>query len=551
MSMASAARAVVGAIQMAKEREEGSGTDGAPSTVHRPPLPGAAIAAVISGIALLYATAQATSSLTAADLLSLPGEAVTQLLHVYQTWPQILAFAAGIVAVLALNRACRALLLRLVFASELSDSPLDDLLVRLAIVFFPAPTQATDVHVELKRAAAHFGIDLSDDGSLASSSDDEDDFGGGGDSDDEADTDYEEASASAWSRARKDEAAAEAAARGRVALRSIFFAKAVDVATWPSTVEGHLALTAANLVLGACLGIFLSINVCSDDDDAGECAAVGVRGINVTRELLHAVASVALTMRLAVPMDHASTLLVSDFLAIGTAVGANGHRTFANVVSAFRILLWTFVTLIVVKILGGDVSAVIQGLGFLGFGFAFAMQKTLQDAIVALTLFWNKPFAVGDLIDIGSVGGATGCGYVRQVHLRYTTLQLLDSGQEMRVSNTDLANCRIQNFAHHTDRRVYQKVTVDLSATPEQLDKVPAMYKEAVSLHKEAEFAVACLMAMTPAGHVFEVIFTVHGTRLQEREIKHRVNLHVLAAMTREGIRLARRPLLLADDQYA
>lgn len=89
-------------------------------------------------------------------------------------------------------------------------------------------------------------------------------------------------------------------------------------------------------------------------------------------------------------------------------------------------------------------------------------------------------------------------GTVKKVHLRYTVLSLLDSGQLMRVANTDLANARIQNFAGHTERRVYCTISIDLDADADQLDSVPRIVEESVKPHSEARFVVACLKEMVP-----------------------------------------------------
>lgn len=409
-SIRNATHAVAAALSMAAGAAHP--TEGQPTAEHeRHPrtLSGAAVAAIISLFALIYAFARYSVTVSAEELLGLPMTIAHQVVHAYQSWPEILAFSIGVMLVQLIDHAIRRLLLRLVFASELSQSPLDDVLVRMAIVFFPAPASAQQAHDELKGAASHFGVDLSDDESLSS--------------DDSDSSEESEGVFGSLQHRLSRRLGGKVATRGRQGsktppsakappLRSIFFAKAVDVATWPSTVEEHVAVTTANLVLGVCLGVFLSLSICMEDecDDAAPQPTAGSpatpQPVTVTKGLLSSIAGVALTMRLAVPVDHASTLLVSDFLAIGTAVGAGGHRTFANFVSAFRIVLWMLVLLVVIKILGGDVSAMIQGLGFLGFGLAFAMQKTIQDAVVALVLFMDKPFVVGDLIDIGNVSRA-------------------------------------------------------------------------------------------------------------------------------------------------
>jgi small conductance mechanosensitive channel len=68
--------------------------------------------------------------------------------------------------------------------------------------------------------------------------------------------------------------------------------------------------------------------------------------------------------------------------------------------------------------LGVNVGAAIAGLGVVGIAVGLAAQDTLSNTIAGFTVFWDKPFVVGDYI---TVAGEYGC--VADITLRSTRIR--------------------------------------------------------------------------------------------------------------------------------
>ena len=86
--------------------------------------------------------------------------------------------------------------------------------------------------------------------------------------------------------------------------------------------------------------------------------------------------------------------------------------------SVYRYTLLVFGLVMALSQLGVNVGAAIAGLGVAGIAVGLAAQDTLSNTIAGFTIFWDKPFIVGDFI---SVAGQY--GRVQDITLRSTRIR--------------------------------------------------------------------------------------------------------------------------------
>jgi small conductance mechanosensitive channel len=67
--------------------------------------------------------------------------------------------------------------------------------------------------------------------------------------------------------------------------------------------------------------------------------------------------------------------------------------------------LWIIVFLVILSNLGVDVTAFIAGLGVVGFIIGFATKDVLSNVVAGLFLLINRPFKVGDEVEVAKVKG--------------------------------------------------------------------------------------------------------------------------------------------------
>jgi len=125
-----------------------------------------------------------------------------------------------------------------------------------------------------------------------------------------------------------------------------------------------------------------------------------------------------------------------------------------------------------VQSLGYDVTLFLAGFGVAGLVIAFAAQDTLSNFFAAMHLMLDRPFRVGDLIEIED---GVICR-VEDIGLRSTKLYWGKSHDIIIMPNKELANRKIINYVR-PDRRFITNVKVGVSYASD-LNKVRGLMTE-------------------------------------------------------------------------
>jgi len=119
----------------------------------------------------------------------------------------------------------------------------------------------------------------------------------------------------------------------------------------------------------------------------------------------------------------------------------------------------------------GRFSSLIAGLGIAGFTIGFALQDVTKNFVAGILLLIQRPFEIGDAIEVAGYGGT-----VLDISLRSTDLRTWD-GRHVLIPNGDIFVSPIVNFSRATRRRV--QITVGV-AYDTDLDKVTRVALEAL-----------------------------------------------------------------------
>lgn len=126
----------------------------------------------------------------------------------------------------------------------------------------------------------------------------------------------------------------------------------------------------------------------------------------------------------------------------------------------------------VVFILGGlcilqvwvsDITGLIAGLSIGGVAFALAAQDTAANLFGSVTVMLDRPFDIGEYIEVDGVAGT-----VEKMGIRSTRIRTLDNSLVI-VPNKTMSNANITNWTKIDRRRVMFTVGVTYSTTKEQL----------------------------------------------------------------------------------
>ena len=106
----------------------------------------------------------------------------------------------------------------------------------------------------------------------------------------------------------------------------------------------------------------------------------------------------------------------------------------------------------VVMILGNvfnvNIAALVTGLGIGGVAFALASKESLENLLGSFTIFFDKPFTVGDIVTLGGVTGV-----VEKVGFRSTRIRTFDKSI-VTVPNKNIISSELDNLGARPVRRV-------------------------------------------------------------------------------------------------
>ena len=105
------------------------------------------------------------------------------------------------------------------------------------------------------------------------------------------------------------------------------------------------------------------------------------------------------------------------------------------------VLLLTFGLITILSQFGINVVSVVTGLGVVGIAVGFAAQDTLSNFISGITLLVERPFRIGDWVDLGGQ-----IGKVEEISLRTTRVRTRDNSM-ISIPNANVSSSDIINFS--------------------------------------------------------------------------------------------------------
>jgi small-conductance mechanosensitive channel len=212
-----------------------------------------------------------------------------------------------------------------------------------------------------------------------------------------------------------------------------------------------------------------------------------------------------------------------------------GTRTTIRAVGyAARFMLWGLLVVTALQNFGINVTALVTGLGIGGIAIALAVQNILGDLFAALAIVLDKPFVVGDAVQVDNVNGT-----IEHVGLKTTRIRSVD-GEQVIIANADLLRSRIRNHERRLERRVVFHVDVAYDTTPEKLERIPAIVKAVVETHSPVRFGRCHFLTWTESALRFEVVFHVLDAGYERyADIQHAINIELLRRFAAERIQFA------------
>jgi small-conductance mechanosensitive channel len=184
--------------------------------------------------------------------------------------------------------------------------------------------------------------------------------------------------------------------------------------------------------------------------------------------------------------------------------------------------------------LGVKITPMLTGLGIGGIAVALAVQNILGDLFGSLTIILDKPFVVGDSIQVGDKSGTVERIGIKTTRVRSTT------GEELIFTNTDLLTSRVQNFRRMRERRVSFIVQLVYDTPADKLTRMPAIVKAAVEKQQGLRFDRCHFRAFGANGLEFECVYFVLSPEYRAfMDAQQSINLDIMRGCAAEGMQIA------------
>lgn len=213
-------------------------------------------------------------------------------------------------------------------------------------------------------------------------------------------------------------------------------------------------------------------------------------------------------------------------------------RLFAGSLDAInfvaRVMIWSLIVLVVLDNVGVNITALLAGLGVGGVAVALALQNILGDLFASLSIALDKPFVVGDSLNIDAFNGA-----VEHIGIKTTRLRS-DTGEQIILSNADILKSRVRNYGRMPEQRILATLRVAYATPTEKLSAIPKLLEDIVRAQANARFERCHLKSLGDSSLQFELSYFVQQPALNPLlDLQQSVNFRIIEEFRGLGIEFA------------
>jgi small-conductance mechanosensitive channel len=211
--------------------------------------------------------------------------------------------------------------------------------------------------------------------------------------------------------------------------------------------------------------------------------------------------------------------------------GTSLIKTLSTIVKA---TVWIIAFLMILSNLGINITSLVAGLGVGGIAIAFALQNILQDVFSSFTIYFDKPFTVGDFIIIG-----TDMGTVEHIGIKTTRIKTLQ-GQELIVSNRELTSTRINNYKRMEKRRIAFNIGLEYGTSVKKLKKAKQIIAKVINDVKGVDLSRVHFKQFGDFSLNYEIIYILNSSDYNVyMDKQEEINLKIKELFEKEKIGIA------------
>jgi len=199
-----------------------------------------------------------------------------------------------------------------------------------------------------------------------------------------------------------------------------------------------------------------------------------------------------------------------------------------------RMLIWSLLVLVALDNLGINITALLAGLGVGGVAVALALQNVLGDLFASLSIALDKPFSVGDSLNIDAFTGT-----VERIGIKTTRLRS-ETGEQIILSNADILKSRLRNYGRAAELRALVTVRVSYATPTEKIMEIPRLLERIVRDQPNARFERCHLKTLGEWALQYELsYFRQSPERYPLLDLQEAVNFRIIDEFRRQSIDFA------------
>jgi len=205
--------------------------------------------------------------------------------------------------------------------------------------------------------------------------------------------------------------------------------------------------------------------------------------------------------------------------------------------SVFNAIIYLIAFFVFMAMAGIDLTGLAIGGAATAIVIGFALQSVLSDFFSAFSIYFDKPFEIGDYIVVGDHSGT-----VTKIGMKSTRVQLLQ-GEELVLANSELTKTNIRNFKKMKKRRINFSFGVTYNTPLKKLKKIPDIVKAVIDSEKLEYVDRLDRVHFTEFGDFslnFDIVYYVKTKDYEKyRDTQQAINFAIIDAFEKEGIEMA------------
>ena len=205
-------------------------------------------------------------------------------------------------------------------------------------------------------------------------------------------------------------------------------------------------------------------------------------------------------------------------------------------VKTMRIFVLVLGILFIVRNFGYDITSLLAGLGIGGLAFALAAQDTVSNLFGSFTVFSDRPFSVGDWIEVSGFEGT-----VEEIGFRSTRVRRFDQAL-VTLPNSQFIKNGVINYSARPKRRIKFTLGVTYGTTATQMTRVVEGIKQIIQDDPRFDHNFY-MVRFTDFGayslDIFIYCFTTTIVWDEHLQIREDFNLKILYLLEELGVEVA------------